>query len=116
MRKLSDNIRTSLTVRIFLITAGILMLACFITYAFLAWATPISYDNINGTGKSTLMKLLAAALLPTSGDIYLDGTDLRKCEKTLKSKLGYLPHRTRLFCFPRISSRTSSRSAIKSSA
>lgn len=45
----------------------------------------------NGAGKSTLMKLLVAALLPTSGSISVDGTSLVKCEKQLKAKLGYLP-------------------------
>ena len=45
-RKSIDRIRSSLTVRIFFVTAFILMLACLITYRFLVWATPISYDNI----------------------------------------------------------------------
>lgn len=45
----------------------------------------------NGAGKSTLMKLLVAALLPTTGSITLDNEPLHKKEKILKSKLGYLP-------------------------
>ena len=45
----------------------------------------------NGAGKSTLMKLLVAALLPTSGTITLDGAPLAKREKALKAALGYLP-------------------------
>lgn len=45
----------------------------------------------NGAGKSTLMKLLVAALLPTSGSIAVNGTALTKCEKEVKAKLGYLP-------------------------
>jgi len=45
----------------------------------------------NGAGKSTLMKLLVAALLPTSGNILLDNEPLVKKEKYLKSALGYLP-------------------------
>lgn len=45
----------------------------------------------NGAGKSTLMKLLVAGLLPTSGDIRVDGKPLVKQEKKLKENLGYLP-------------------------
>lgn len=45
----------------------------------------------NGAGKSTLMKLLVAALLPTTGSITLDNEPLHKKEKTLKNMLGYLP-------------------------
>ena len=45
----------------------------------------------NGAGKSTLMKLLVAGLIPTSGEILMDGMPLLKNEKKLKASLGYLP-------------------------
>lgn len=45
----------------------------------------------NGAGKSTLMKLVTAGLLPSGGEIRVDGQPMAKCEKQLKSKLGYLP-------------------------
>jgi len=45
----------------------------------------------NGAGKSTLMKMLVAELLPTNGEIMIDGSPLIKSEKKLKSSLGYLP-------------------------
>ena len=51
----------------------------------------------NGAGKSTLMKLLVAALLPTSGSILVDGHPLAKSERQLKARLGYLPQDFGLF-------------------
>ena len=45
----------------------------------------------NGAGKSTLMKLLVAQLLPTSGEIEVDGELLLKQEEPFKRRLGYLP-------------------------
>ena len=51
----------------------------------------------NGAGKSTLMKLLVAGLLPSSGDITVDGEPLVKCERALKAKLGCLPQHFGLY-------------------
>lgn len=45
----------------------------------------------NGSGKTTLMKLLVAALLPTEGEIIVNGKSLKAQEKALKNQLGYLP-------------------------
>lgn len=45
----------------------------------------------NGAGKSTLMKLLTAELVPTAGSIRVDDQSIRKKERWLKAKLGYLP-------------------------
>lgn len=45
----------------------------------------------NGAGKTTLMKLLIAGLIPTKGEILLDGKALLSQEKRLKAQLGYLP-------------------------
>lgn len=45
----------------------------------------------NGAGKSTLMKLITAQLKESAGSIKIDGEDLEKAEKKLKSRLGYLP-------------------------
>ena len=51
----------------------------------------------NGAGKSTLMKLLVAALLPTTGAIQVDGVPLIKKERQFKAQLGYLPQDFGLF-------------------
>lgn len=51
----------------------------------------------NGAGKSTLMKLLTANLLPSHGELLLDGSSLLSQEKKLKAILGYLPQEFGLF-------------------
>ena len=51
----------------------------------------------NGAGKSTLMKLLVAALTPTSGAILVDGQPLTRAERQMKARLGYLPQDFGLF-------------------
>lgn len=51
----------------------------------------------NGAGKSTLMKLLVAALMPTSGSVLVNGRPLAGAERFLKSRLGYLPQDFGLF-------------------
>ena len=51
----------------------------------------------NGAGKSTLMKLLTAALLPTAGQVLIDGSPLPKAERRLKAQLGCLPQDFGLF-------------------
>ena len=51
----------------------------------------------NGAGKTTLMKLITAGLLPTQGEILLDGKKLLSQEKQMKSQLGYLPQSFGLF-------------------
>ena len=51
----------------------------------------IVLQGLDGAGKSTLMTLLVAALLPTTGSILVDGQPLTRVERQLKARLGYLP-------------------------
>jgi len=45
----------------------------------------------NGAGKSSLMRTIASLQLPTSGNIFLNGTDILAEPGYIKKQLGYLP-------------------------
>jgi len=45
----------------------------------------------NGAGKSTMIKILATLLEPTSGEVTIDGLDVSKDRRKIRSRLGYLP-------------------------
>lgn len=45
----------------------------------------------NGAGKTTLMKMLVCILEPTSGEVTLDGVDIRELGASYRDKLGYMP-------------------------
>jgi ABC-type multidrug transport system ATPase subunit len=51
----------------------------------------------NGAGKSSLMRILVTLMKPTSGVVLIDGKDIQKHRKELRSMLGYLPQDFRFF-------------------
>jgi ABC-2 type transport system ATP-binding protein len=51
----------------------------------------------NGAGKTTTIRMLAGALAPTTGRIFLSGHDLAKNPREAKSVVGYIPDRPFLY-------------------
>lgn len=51
----------------------------------------------NGAGKSSLMRILVTLMKPSSGIVLIDGMDIQKHRKELRSMLGYLPQDFRFF-------------------
>lgn len=45
----------------------------------------------NGAGKTTTMRILATLLEPSSGQAFIDGLDVRKSGKQVRSRVGYMP-------------------------
>ena len=53
----------------------------------------------NGSGKSTTVKILTGLLPPTTGTVYLDGTDVLANLQTYKSTIGYVPEEPHLYSY-----------------
>ncbi len=51
----------------------------------------------NGAGKSTLMRIMVTLMEPTSGRVLVNGMDIQKSRKEIRSMVGYLPQDFRFF-------------------
>ncbi len=51
----------------------------------------------NGAGKSSLMRILVTLAKPSSGQVLVNGLDLQKNRKEIRTMLGYLPQDFRFF-------------------
>lgn len=57
----------------------------------------IGYIGPNGAGKSTTVKILCGLISDYSGEITIDGLDLRQNILTIKNKIGYVPESAELY-------------------
>ena len=55
------------------------------------------YLGPNGSGKSTTVKMLMGLVEPTSGEILLDGIDVRQDFIGFKRRLGYVPEEAHVY-------------------
>ena len=51
----------------------------------------------NGAGKSTTMKILTGSIVPTSGQVTVVGTDIRRDSLAIRRRTGYLPEDNPLY-------------------
>ena len=51
----------------------------------------IGFLGLNGAGKSTTLKVLGCVLLPTSGQVHIDGFDIARDPHEIRRRIGFLP-------------------------
>jgi ABC-2 type transport system ATP-binding protein len=57
------------------------------------------YLGPNGSGKSTTVKIITGLIEPTSGQVLLDGRDIRQDPLAFKQRLGYVPEEAILYSY-----------------
>jgi ABC-2 type transport system ATP-binding protein len=51
----------------------------------------IGFVGLNGAGKTTTLKVLGCVLLPTAGEVTVDGIDIAKDPHEIRRRIGFLP-------------------------
>ena len=57
----------------------------------------VGFLGLNVAGKTTTLRILGGALLPTSGTVKLDGQDLATAPRTVRGRIGFLPETPPLY-------------------
>src|SRR5690242_1781881 len=57
----------------------------------------IGFLGLNGAGKTTTLKILGCVLLPTSGQVTIDGFDVQREPHEIRKRIGFLPDRPPLY-------------------
>ena len=57
----------------------------------------VGFLGANGAGKSTTLKILTGYLMPTNGQVFIDGLDIEKDYHDIKKIIGYLPESNPLY-------------------
>jgi ABC-2 type transport system ATP-binding protein len=58
--------------------------------------------GVNGAGKTTTLRMICGVLAPSSGRVFVDGTDIREDSRHTASALGYLPETPPLYAELRV--------------
>ena len=51
----------------------------------------IGFLGLNGAGKTTALKVLGCVLLPTAGEVTVDGIDIARDPHEVRRRIGFLP-------------------------
>ena len=57
----------------------------------------IGFLGLNGAGRSTTLKILGCVLLPTTGDVTVDGLDIARDPHEVRRRIGFLPDQPPLY-------------------
>ena len=51
----------------------------------------VGFLGLNGAGKTTTLKVLAGLILPSGGDVSVDGVDMASSPTGIRARIGFLP-------------------------